>query len=147
MFLLLAKAIDEYASLKSKAAESNNEALVDPRLEAIVERMLDKYVDLYLFPSILCILLFVLPLLFLGVLWMEDTNKLWEWQLNAEDWINLRKQSLGVIMFMELCHIALTSLIPLLIVENIAMRLGDNLVCSPKIYNQRSNHCCQAMCS
>ncbi|KAL6338533.1 hypothetical protein AAG906_020635 [Vitis piasezkii] len=39
---LLAKAIDEYASLKSKAAESNNEALVDPRLEAIVERMLDK---------------------------------------------------------------------------------------------------------
>ena len=64
MFLLLAKAIDEYASLKSKAAESNNEALVDPRLEAIVERMLDKYVDLYLFPSILCILLFVLLLLF-----------------------------------------------------------------------------------
>ena len=122
MFLLLAKAIDEYASLKSKAAESNNEALVDPRLEAIVERMLDKYVDLYLFPSILCILLFVLPLLFLGVLWMEDTNKLWEWQLNAEDWINLRKQSLGVIMFMELCHIALTSLIPLLIEENIAVR-------------------------
>ncbi|KAK9288206.1 hypothetical protein L1049_016655 [Liquidambar formosana] len=40
---LLAKAIDEYASLKSKAAESNDEAAkVDPRLEAIVERMLDK---------------------------------------------------------------------------------------------------------
>ncbi|KAK4856347.1 hypothetical protein QYF36_016556 [Acer negundo] len=40
---LLAKAIDEYASIKSKAAESNNEAAnVDPRLEAIVERMLDK---------------------------------------------------------------------------------------------------------
>nr|DAD23931.1 TPA_asm: hypothetical protein HUJ06_025394 [Nelumbo nucifera] len=40
---LLAKAIDEYASLKSKAAESNEEAAkVDPRLEAIVERMLDK---------------------------------------------------------------------------------------------------------
>ncbi|KAL6333019.1 hypothetical protein AAG906_020039 [Vitis piasezkii] len=39
---LLAKAIDEYASLKSKAGESNDEALVDPRLEAIVERMLDK---------------------------------------------------------------------------------------------------------
>ena len=53
VFLLLAKAIDEYASLKSKAAESNNEALVDPRLEAIVERMLDKYVDLYLFPFVL----------------------------------------------------------------------------------------------
>ena len=53
---------------------------------------------------------------------MEDTNKLWEWQLNAEDWINLRKQLLGVIMFMELCRIALTSLIPLLIEENIAVR-------------------------
>ncbi|KAL5998534.1 26S proteasome non-ATPase regulatory subunit 1 A [Asimina triloba] len=40
---LLAKAIDEYASLRSKAAESNEEASkVDPRLEAIVERMLDK---------------------------------------------------------------------------------------------------------
>ncbi|XP_077250441.1 26S proteasome non-ATPase regulatory subunit 1 homolog A-like [Tasmannia lanceolata] len=40
---LLAKAIDEYASLKSKAAESNKEAAqVDPRLEAIVERMLEK---------------------------------------------------------------------------------------------------------
>ncbi|GLT55296.1 hypothetical protein SLA2020_284330 [Shorea laevis] len=40
---LLAKAIDEYASLKTKAAESNDEAgKVDPRLEAIVERMLDK---------------------------------------------------------------------------------------------------------
>ncbi|KAF8388402.1 hypothetical protein HHK36_027070 [Tetracentron sinense] len=40
---LLAKAIDEYANLKSKAAESNEEeAKVDPRLEAIVERMLDK---------------------------------------------------------------------------------------------------------
>ncbi|KAL7177343.1 hypothetical protein ACSBR2_030657 [Camellia fascicularis] len=40
---LLAKAIDEYASVKSKAAESNDEAAkMDPRLEAIVERMLDK---------------------------------------------------------------------------------------------------------
>nr|DAD37020.1 TPA_asm: hypothetical protein HUJ06_007661 [Nelumbo nucifera] len=40
---LLAKAIDEYASLKSKAAESSEEAAkVDSRLEAIVERMLDK---------------------------------------------------------------------------------------------------------
>ncbi|OIW15206.1 hypothetical protein TanjilG_08798 [Lupinus angustifolius] len=40
---LLAKAIDEYASLKYKAAESSDEsAKVDPRLEAIVERMLDK---------------------------------------------------------------------------------------------------------
>ncbi|KAI8016807.1 hypothetical protein LOK49_LG04G02119 [Camellia lanceoleosa] len=40
---LLAKAIDEYASVKSKAAESNDEvAKMDPRLEAIMERMLDK---------------------------------------------------------------------------------------------------------
>ncbi|KAG8369677.1 hypothetical protein BUALT_Bualt14G0038700 [Buddleja alternifolia] len=40
---LLAKAIDEYASLKTKAAEANDaSAVVDPRLEAIVERMLDK---------------------------------------------------------------------------------------------------------
>ncbi|TQD91956.1 hypothetical protein C1H46_022472 [Malus baccata] len=39
----LAKAIDEYASLKSKAAESSAEAAnVDPRLEAIAERMLNK---------------------------------------------------------------------------------------------------------
>ncbi|GMP55352.1 hypothetical protein CsSME_00020197 [Camellia sinensis var. sinensis] len=36
-------AIDEYASVKSKAAESNDEAAkMDARLEAIVERMLDK---------------------------------------------------------------------------------------------------------
>ncbi|KAK6161825.1 hypothetical protein DH2020_005206 [Rehmannia glutinosa] len=40
---LLAKAIDEYASLKTKAAETNDDsAVIDPRLEAIVERMLDK---------------------------------------------------------------------------------------------------------
>ncbi|KAF3457673.1 hypothetical protein FNV43_RR02331 [Rhamnella rubrinervis] len=40
---LLAKAIDEYANFKSKAAESNDDTTnVDPRLEAIVERMLNK---------------------------------------------------------------------------------------------------------
>ncbi|PIN11556.1 26S proteasome regulatory complex, subunit RPN2/PSMD1 [Handroanthus impetiginosus] len=40
---LIGKAIDEYASLKTKAAEGNDEsAVIDPRLEAIVERMLDK---------------------------------------------------------------------------------------------------------
>ncbi|XP_059651803.1 26S proteasome non-ATPase regulatory subunit 1 homolog A-like [Cornus florida] len=40
---LLGNAIDEYASLKCKAAESTDEAAkVDPRLEAIVERLLDK---------------------------------------------------------------------------------------------------------
>ncbi|KVI08364.1 26S proteasome regulatory complex, non-ATPase subcomplex, Rpn2/Psmd1 subunit [Cynara cardunculus var. scolymus] len=36
------KAIDEYATLRTKAAESNEAADLDPRLEAIVERMLDK---------------------------------------------------------------------------------------------------------
>eukprot|EP01018_Ginkgo_biloba_P031110 Gb_01242 [translate_table: standard] len=40
---LLAKAIDEYAALRMKAAESRKESLqMDPRLEAIVERLLDK---------------------------------------------------------------------------------------------------------
>ncbi|GAB2227852.1 hypothetical protein Droror1_Dr00009679 [Drosera rotundifolia] len=38
---LLDKAIDEYASLRNKAAEGNADK-IDPRLEAIVERMLDK---------------------------------------------------------------------------------------------------------
>ncbi|XP_042487492.1 26S proteasome non-ATPase regulatory subunit 1 homolog A-like, partial [Macadamia integrifolia] len=43
---LLAKAIDEYASLKCKAAESSEYAeKVDPRLEATVERMLDKCIS------------------------------------------------------------------------------------------------------
>ncbi|KAG6394852.1 hypothetical protein SASPL_145442 [Salvia splendens] len=43
---LLAKAIDEYASLKTTAAEANYEsAVIDPRLEAIVEKMLDKRLD------------------------------------------------------------------------------------------------------
>jgi hypothetical protein len=53
---------------------------------------------------------------------MENTHKLWVLQLNAEDWINLRKQSQGVIMFMGLYLIALMSLIPLLILENIGVR-------------------------
>ncbi|CAA0839995.1 26S proteasome non-ATPase regulatory subunit 1 homolog A [Striga hermonthica] len=39
---LLARAIDEYASLKTKADEANKSAVIDPRLEVIVERMLDK---------------------------------------------------------------------------------------------------------
>ncbi|KAL1188769.1 26S proteasome non-ATPase regulatory subunit 1 -like protein B [Cardamine amara subsp. amara] len=39
---LLAKAIDEYAILRSKATESNEVVEIDPRLEAIAERMLDK---------------------------------------------------------------------------------------------------------
>lgn len=43
-----AKAIDEYASLRSKAVESNEMVDIDPRLEAIVERMLEKYGFLYI---------------------------------------------------------------------------------------------------
>jgi hypothetical protein len=58
----------------------------------------------------------------LGVLLMENTHKLWVLQLNAEDWINLRKQSQRVIMFKGLYLIALMSLIPLLILENIDVR-------------------------
>jgi len=42
-FIFSDKAIDEYANLRKKAAESNDEAAkIDPRLEAIVERMLEK---------------------------------------------------------------------------------------------------------
>ena len=38
------KAIDEYANLRTKAAQSSEEASkIDPRLEAIVERLLEKY--------------------------------------------------------------------------------------------------------
>ncbi|THG08832.1 hypothetical protein TEA_017858 [Camellia sinensis var. sinensis] len=48
---LLAKAIDQYASLKSKVAESNDENKMDPQLEAIVERMLDKLVNTILHSS------------------------------------------------------------------------------------------------
>ncbi|KAL8162880.1 hypothetical protein V2J09_014369 [Rumex salicifolius] len=40
---LLDKAVDEYASLRTKAAQSSQEASkIDPRLEAIVERLLEK---------------------------------------------------------------------------------------------------------
>ncbi|KAG6525666.1 hypothetical protein ZIOFF_015632 [Zingiber officinale] len=40
---LLAKALDEYATLKSKSTKtSEGESQMDPRLEAIVERLLDK---------------------------------------------------------------------------------------------------------
>ncbi|KAG9157353.1 hypothetical protein Leryth_005000 [Lithospermum erythrorhizon] len=63
-----AKALDEYASLRTKAAESNTDAVeVDPRLEAIVERMLEK-----------CI---------------EDGRINSRMLLNAVDWTSSRKQS------------------------------------------------------
>lgn len=115
LFSSSAKAIDEYASLRSKAAESSDEATkVDPRLETIVERMLNKYAYLCSFASI-SYLSYYLSYHFyfnLGVLLMESINKLWELQLNVEDWINLRKQSQRVIMFRELYRTVLMSLIP-----------------------------------
>ena len=93
LILFSAKAIDEYASLKSKAAESSDESIkVDPRLEAIVERLLDKYVS-HNHSSDFCIQMYLnsnfpyFLLLFpdLGVSWMENTNKLWELLPNAGD--------------------------------------------------------------
>ncbi|GAB4851901.1 26S proteasome non-ATPase regulatory subunit 1 A [Ancistrocladus abbreviatus] len=42
---LLDKAIDEYATLKKKEAESSSAVKIDPRLEAIVERMLEKCIS------------------------------------------------------------------------------------------------------
>jgi hypothetical protein len=41
MFLFSAKALDEYAAIQSRV--TGEEKTMDPRLEAIVERMLDKY--------------------------------------------------------------------------------------------------------
>ena len=39
-----AKALDEYASIKTRASKATEEEEnIDPRLEAIVERMLEKY--------------------------------------------------------------------------------------------------------
>ena len=97
-FLFSAKAIDKYASLRTKAAESKESDDVDPRLEAIVERMLNKYACftfLYLLisqvPSLTCLFLSLLNIS--GVLPMASINKLWESQLNAEGWISLRKPS------------------------------------------------------
>lgn len=47
-----AKALDEYASIKTRASKATEEEEnIDPRLEAIVERMLEKY-DICLVPSI-----------------------------------------------------------------------------------------------
>lgn len=85
MFCFSAKAIDEYASLKTKAAESNKAADVDPRLEAIVERMLDKYENLHIPLFLLCGFHIAYLLPSPGVFRMVDINKLLEWQLNVED--------------------------------------------------------------
>lgn len=41
MFLFSAKALDEYTAIQSRG--TGEEKTIDPRLEAIVERMLDKY--------------------------------------------------------------------------------------------------------
>jgi hypothetical protein len=55
MFTLLlfrssARALDEYASIRSKASKATGEEeTMDPRLEVIVERMLDKYDSISLY--------------------------------------------------------------------------------------------------
>lgn len=44
MLAFAAKALDEYAAVRSKPVKPSDEDVkIDPRLEAIVERMLDKY--------------------------------------------------------------------------------------------------------
>ena len=93
MFLFAVKAINEYASRKSKAAESNAETTnVDARLEEIVERMLNKYVKDNLSCLILFVVLSLLLCLHIGVLRKGKPTKPWELQLNVEDWTNFIKQ-------------------------------------------------------
>jgi hypothetical protein len=46
---LSAKALDEYASIKTRSFKAAEEEEIDPRLEAIVERMLEKYDNIPLF--------------------------------------------------------------------------------------------------
>lgn len=87
-----AKALDDYAAIRSKASEaSEKEDQIDPRLEAIVEKMLDKYDTLIIH----CFLVhnkcsndlkdvFCLS----GALVMENINRPWGWLLNAGDWIS-----------------------------------------------------------
>lgn len=73
-----AKAIDEYASLRSKAVESNEMVDIDPRLEAIVERMLGKY-DSYAFIALVFVVLqlFLHGFLSAGASVMGSINKPW----------------------------------------------------------------------
>jgi len=48
-----AKALDEYASIKTRASKATEEEEnIDPRLEAIVERMLEKYDKIILFGAV-----------------------------------------------------------------------------------------------
>ena len=48
-FSLSAKALDEYANIKTRASKATEEEEnIDPRLEAIVERMLEKYDNILL---------------------------------------------------------------------------------------------------
>jgi hypothetical protein len=50
--LFSAKALDEYANVKAKSFKAAEEEEIDPRLEAIVERMLEKYDSTPLFNDI-----------------------------------------------------------------------------------------------
>ena len=107
-FCSSARALDEYASIRSKASKATEEdEMMDPRLEVIVERMLDKYDNphyLQCSPQYLAnpVLTSIPQMLFSGVLLMENINRPWVWPWNAGDLINWRKQSLDVTIFMEL---------------------------------------------
>lgn len=58
MHNLLAKEIDEYVVLRTKVVESNEDALqMDPRLQEIVEIMLDKFILESKFPQVVGIAL------------------------------------------------------------------------------------------
>lgn len=87
--VLLANALDEYAALKSRGTKtSKNESQMDPRLEGIVERMLDKYVR-KIFTFDVCLLLSIVKSLIhfvdSGAFQMANTSKPWECQLNVGD--------------------------------------------------------------
>ena len=82
-FLFSAQAIDEYASLRTKADESKESADVEPRMEAIVERMLNKHICFTFLqllisqvPSLTVLFLYLLNIP--GVLPMGSINKLSE---------------------------------------------------------------------
>jgi len=125
IFSLSAKALDEYASIKTRASKATEEEEnIDPRLEAIVERMLEKYDNILLLCDICQFIRWVMKSYFIisGVSLMENINRPWVWLLNAGGWISWRKQLFGVIIFKGLYRIASTFLINMLITVNIALR-------------------------
>ena len=101
---------------------------MDPRLETIVERMLEKYDIILPFAHILlCItwsILLIWSLLDAGVFLMGNTNRPWVWLLNAGDWISWRKQLFIVIIFTRHFRIVSTFLINMSATANIVVRYG-----------------------